>query len=60
MQKHEFTESLIELGLLEASNILEHELKLQELDNNMDVVSDDFAMERQRSYDYKNVKVCVF
>lgn len=57
VQKHEFTESLIELGLLEASNILEHELKLQELDNNMDVVSDDFAMERQRSYDYKNVKL---
>ncbi|XP_039959396.1 uncharacterized protein LOC126760014 isoform X1 [Bactrocera neohumeralis] len=57
VQKHEFTESLIELGLLEASNILEHELKLPELDNNMDAASDDFAMERRRSYDYKNVKL---
>uniref|UniRef100_A0A0A1WFP9 BTB/POZ and MATH domain-containing protein 4 n=1 Tax=Zeugodacus cucurbitae TaxID=28588 RepID=A0A0A1WFP9_ZEUCU len=57
VQKHEFTESLIELGLLEASNILEHELKLPELDNNMDAASDDFSMERGRSYDYKNVKL---
>uniref|UniRef100_W8BR21 TD and POZ domain-containing protein 4 n=1 Tax=Ceratitis capitata TaxID=7213 RepID=W8BR21_CERCA len=57
VQKHEFTESLMELGLLEPSNILEHELKLTELDNNMETLTDEFAMERRRSYDYKNVKL---
>ncbi|XP_054728578.1 uncharacterized protein LOC129237707 isoform X1 [Anastrepha obliqua] len=57
VQRQEFTQSLIELELLEPSNILEHELKLAEQDNHMEDVTDDLAMERRRSYDYKNVKL---
>lgn len=60
MQKHEFTQSLIELGLLEPSNILEHELKLAEDENNMENVTDELTLEHCRSYDYKNVKVYCF
>ncbi|XP_017474607.1 PREDICTED: uncharacterized protein LOC108365156 isoform X1 [Rhagoletis zephyria] len=57
VQKNEFTQSLIELGLLEPSNIFEHELKLAENDNIMENVTDELTLEHCRSYDYKNVKL---
>ncbi|XP_067637275.1 uncharacterized protein [Eurosta solidaginis] len=57
VQKHEFTQSLIDLGLLESSNILEHDLKLADQDNNMEEDTESITMERKHSYDYKNVKL---
>lgn len=57
MQKQEFTQALIELGLLEPSNILESELKSLQKEDPFELSLDPLVMERQHNYDYKNVKV---
>ncbi|XP_065365730.1 uncharacterized protein LOC135958763 [Calliphora vicina] len=57
VQKQEFTQTLIELGLLEPSNILESELKSLQKDDPFELSLDPLVMERQHNYDYKSVKL---
>ncbi|TMW41543.1 hypothetical protein DOY81_013377, partial [Sarcophaga bullata] len=57
VQKQEFTQALIELGLLEPSNILESELKSLQKDDPFELSLDPLVLERQHNYDYKNVKL---
>ncbi|EDW82821.2 uncharacterized protein Dwil_GK10199 [Drosophila willistoni] len=60
VRKQEFTQSLIELGLLEASNRLQHDLKVADHENNLGLgVSDAETMciDRKHYYDYKNIKL---
>lgn len=57
VQKQEFTQTLIDLGLLEPSNILESELRTLQKDDPFELSLDPMVLERQHNYDYKNVKV---
>lgn len=57
MQKQEFTHTLIELGLLEPSNILESELKSLQNEDTFELSLDPMLMERKHDYDYNNIKV---
>ena len=57
MQKNEFTKALIELGLLESSNMLENTLNIADHENNLGLsVESDMRLQSQ-NYDYKSIKV---
>lgn len=57
MQKQEFTHTLIELGLLEPSNILESELRSLQNEDTFELTLDPLLMERNHDHDYNNIKV---
>ncbi|XP_061388416.1 uncharacterized protein LOC133323510 [Musca vetustissima] len=57
VQKQEFTHTLIELGLLEPSNILESELKTLQSEDTFELTLDPLVMERTHDYDYNSVKL---
>ncbi|ALC48732.1 CG7058 [Drosophila busckii] len=60
VRKYEFTQSIMELGLLESCNQLEHDMKLADHENNMDMGLKDMdgrSMERNAYFDYNNIKL---
>ncbi|XP_037937883.1 uncharacterized protein LOC119671364 [Teleopsis dalmanni] len=58
VKKQEFTQSLLELGLLEPSNILQNELKLAGYESSLEMNVDDVTIQRKpTAYDYRNVKL---
>uniref|UniRef100_A0A1I8PSK8 BTB domain-containing protein n=1 Tax=Stomoxys calcitrans TaxID=35570 RepID=A0A1I8PSK8_STOCA len=57
VQKQEFTHTLIELGLLEPSNILESELNTLQSEDTFELSLDPLLMERTQDHDYNSIKL---